>query len=194
MNKVARYICIGVLLFVFLSCSAFPSGRVEQTRGKREIRAYWILDGDMSPESAEMYLERYLFPTSLATLFWTSFSLVGTEIRLDTTAGYRIVRRQRVMDESIGSFAVHGYDLLVEVSREAGGPGSPRSVETYEVRFSYPETPSGAGGATGVFPQPLEKSVLDGIREDGRTSGKARVDRIEYLGSGRFRATVQIGD
>ena len=202
MNKVTRYITISTLVFILLACSAFSSGRVEEPAGRQSTRVYHVLDGSMSAESAEMFLERYLFSTSLATLLWTDFILQGGEVRLDTSGGYRIVRKQRVLAEPVGEYTVHGYDLIVDVTgpaegRPAAGPGG-RTVETYQVRFSYPETvDTGSGSADsrpkGVLPQPLEQALIAGIRKDGRASGKGRVERIEYLGSGRFEATVLIG-
>lgn len=197
MSKVTKHIPVSVLIFILLSCSAFPSGRVEEPPGKQEARIFWVLDGTMNPKSAEMFLERYLFPTSLAAMLWTEFSVQGNEVRFDTKGGYRIVRKQQVLTESLGAYAVYGYDLIIEVTRpaELAAPGS-RSRKTYEVRFSYPESPDSAPGVrpSGVLPQPLEQALLAGIREDGRSSGNARVDRVEYLGSGRFRATVLVGD
>ena len=208
MNKVSKYLPISALVFILLACSGFSSGRVEEPSGKQTARMYWVLDASMSAESAEMFLERYLFPTSLVTMLWTDFTLQGGEVRLDTLGGYRIVRKQQVLAEPLGGYTIYGYDLIIDVThpaegrpaqgRPAAAPSS-RKVETYVVRFSYPEagdTGSGPSGSQpgGVLPQPLEQALLAGIRKDGRASGKGRVERIEYLGSGRFEATVLIGD
>jgi hypothetical protein len=86
-------------------------------------------------------------------------------------------------------FTVYGYDLIVDVSVPPPAPRS--SPDSYTVRFDY--SPSTAGDS-GVIPQPLEQALLKGIREDGRSTGRARVDSIDYLGSGRFRAKVLIAD
>jgi hypothetical protein len=222
MNKVTKYIPIGVLIFIFLSGPAFPSGRAEEPAGKQEARVFWILDGTMSAESAEMFLERYLFPTSLALMLWTEFSLQGQEVRFGTSGGYRVVRKQRVLAEPLGEYAVYGYDLIIDVTRPAEATGSGarpasrrtafgeksegRTPESYVVQFSYPESADSGSGPppkagvqhgvrpSGVLPQPLEQALLAGIKADGRPTGKARVEQIEYLGSGRFRATVLVGD
>ena len=201
MNQVIKYISISVFIFVLLACSAFSSSRVEEPSGKQEAQAFWVVDGSMSAESAEMFLERYLFPTSLATMLWTDFTLQGGQVRFDTEGGYRIVRKQRVLAEAIDGYTVYGYNLTLDVTRPAEGrsqaaPGS-RTVASYVVRFSYPAAADGGlsgSHSKGVLPQPLEQALLAGIRKDGRTSGKGRVDRIEYLGSGRFEATVLIGN
>jgi hypothetical protein len=195
MNKVAKYGSVGILLFTLLACSAFPSGRGEEPSGKLETRIFWVLDGEMSAESAEMYLERYLFPTSLAAMLWMDFSVRGDEIRLDTAGGYRIVRKQRVLAETVDSLAVYGYDLIVDVTLPAEAPER-GSREGYEVRFSYPGAadPGSGSSAAAVNPQPLQQALIAGIRDDGRSAGKARVEQIEYLGAGRFTATVSIGD
>jgi hypothetical protein len=97
-------------------------------------------------------------------------------------------------------------------SRTAFGEKSEgRTPESYVVRFSYPESADSGSGSqpkagvqhgvwpsgvrpSGVLPQPLEQALLAGIKADGRPTGKARVEQIEYLGSGRFRATVLVGD
>jgi len=200
MNKVARYISASVLIFILLSCSAFPSGRAEEPTGKQEARVFWILDGTMSSESAEMFLERYLLPTSLAAMLWTEFSLHGDEVRFDTGAGYRIVRKQRVLAESVGGYTVYGYDLIIDITRPSEWPGSGarpasrRTTESYVVQFSYPGSSDSGVRPSGVLPQPLQQALLAGISEDSRSTGKARVEQIEYLGSGRFRATVLVGD
>jgi hypothetical protein len=196
MNKVSKLVPSGILLFILLSCSAFPAGRVEQPAGKQEARVYWILDGTMSAESAEMYLERYLFPTSLALMLWTEFTAQRDEVRFDTLTGYRVVRKQRVLSESIGTYTVYGYDLIIDIVRPDGRTpaqqrAADRAATTYDLQFSYPESVD-AGSA--VLPQPLEQALLAGIRQDGRSSGRARVERIEYLGSGRFTATVLVAD
>lgn len=237
MNKVTKYIPIGVLIFIFLSGPAFPSGRAEEPAGKQEARVFWILDDTMSAESAEMFLERYLFPTSLALMLWTEFSLQGQEVRFGTSGGYRVVRKQRVLTEPLGEYTVYGYDLIIDVTCPAEGrpaqarpaeatgsgarPASSRTAfgeksegrtpESYVVRFSYPESADSGSGSqpkagvqhgvwpsgarpSGVLPQPLEQALLAGIKADGRPTGKARVEQIGYLGSGRFRATVLVGD
>ena len=213
MNQVIKYISISALIFVLLACSAFSSGRVEEPSGKQEAQVFWVLDGSMSAESAEMFLERYLFPTSLATMLWTDFTLQGGQVRLDTEGGYRIVRKQRVLAEAIDGYTVYAYNLILDVTRPAEGwpaqarqaegrsavaPGN-RTVESYVVRFSYPEAAEAGSGLSGsqpkgVLPQPLEQALLAGIKKDGRASGKGRVERVEYLGSGRFEATVLIGN
>lgn len=204
MNQVIKYVSISALIFVLLACSAFSSGRVEEPSGKQEAQVFWVLDGSMSAESAEMFLERYLFPTSLATMLWTDFTLQGKQVRLDTEGGYRIVRKQRVLAEAIDGYTVYGYNLILDVTRpaearpaEGRSAAGSRTVESYVIRFSYPAAAEGSlsgSQSKGVLPQPLEQALLAGIRKDGRTSGKGRVDRIEYLGSGRFEATVLIGD
>jgi hypothetical protein len=133
-------------------------------------------------------------------MLWTEFSLQGQEIRFDSRGGYRVVRKQRVLAEPVGEYVVYGYDLIIDVSQPAEAPGSgarPASRRTafgekqqsYVIRFSYPESAD-----SGVLPQPLEQALLAGIRADGRPTGKARVEQIEYLGSGRFKATVLVGD
>ena len=48
---------------------------------------FWVLDGSMGKESAEMFLERYLLPTSLSAMLWTEFSTEGEEVRFDTRSG-----------------------------------------------------------------------------------------------------------
>jgi hypothetical protein len=150
---------------------------------------FWVLDGSMSEESAEMFLERYLLPTSLAAMLWTEFSGEGEEIRFDTQGGYRVVRKTQALSESLGVYTVYGYDLVIDVT--VSPPAPRRSPDSYPVRFSYSEsTVSGSR----VIPQPLEQALLTAIRESGRPSGMARVGDIYYLGSGKFKATVLIGD
>jgi hypothetical protein len=150
---------------------------------------FWVLEGSMSEVSAEMFLERYLLPTSLATLLWTEFSMEGEEVRFDTQGGYRVIRKTQALSESLGAYTVYGYDLIINVTVS---PPAPRlSPESYTVRFSYSDsTVSGPG----VIPQPLEQALLTAIRESGRSSGTARVGAISYLGSGKFKATVLISD
>ena len=199
MNKVTRYVPVTVLMFILLACSAFPSSRVEEEpSGRQKARVFWVLDGSMSAESAEMFLERYLFPTSLATMLWTDFTLRNGDVRFDTLGGYRIVRKQPALVEPIGDYTVYGYDLILDITRPTDmGPTrapSGRTVKTYVVRFSYPEAADTDSRSSGIVPQPLEQAMLAGIREDGRSSGKARVQGIEYLRSGRFEATVLVGD
>jgi hypothetical protein len=202
MEKVTIRLSISILIFTLLSFSVFPSGRAEEPTGKQETRMFWVLDGSMSTESAEMFLERYLFPTSLAVILWTEYTLVGKEVRFDTRGGYRIVRKQRVLAESIGAYTVYGYDLIIDVTwpaeawpAEARAPKG-RTQKTYVVQFSYPESAASSSGSPpkAVLPQPLEQALLAGIREDGRTHGRARVEQVEYLGAGRFRAAVLVGD
>ena len=197
MNKVTMRLSISILIFTLFCSSAFASGRGEEPVDKGEVRVFWILDGSMSAESAEMFLERFLFPTSLAAMLWTEFSLEGEEVRFETRGGYRVVRKQRVLAESIGAYTVYGYALLIDVTwpAEARAPKD-RTQKTYVVQFSYPESADSSSGSPpkAVLPQPLEQALLAGIREDGRTSGKARVEQVEYLGAGRFRAEVLVGD
>jgi hypothetical protein len=193
MNKVTQYIQIITLVFILLSCSAFPSGRVEEPPGKKEARVFWVLDSSMSAESAEMFLERQLVPTSLAAMLWTEFTLQGQEVLFDTAGGYRVIRKQKVLTDPLGTYTVYGYNLTVDLSQPAPHHTAEHSTSqrSYPVRFAYPES---ADSTSGVIPQPLEQALLAGIRQDGRSNGKARVESIDYLGSGRFQATVLIGD
>lgn len=197
MNKVTMHLSIGVIIFTLFCSSAFASGRGEEPMDKGELRVFWVLDGSMSAESAGMFLERFLFPTSLAVMLWTEFSLEGEEVRLDTRGGYRVVRKQRMLAESIGAYTVYGYDMIIDLT-DSAEPRAPkgRSQKTYLVRFSYPESADSSSGSPPqtVLPQPLEQALLAGIREDGRTSGMARVEQVEYLGAGRFKASVLVGD
>ena len=191
------HLSISILVFILIGSSAFASGRGEEPVDKGEVRVFWILDGSMSAESAEMFLERFLFPTSLAAMLWTEFSLEGEEVRFETRGGYRVVRKQRVLAESIGAYTLYGYDMIIDLTNSAE-PRAPkgRSQETYLVQFSYPESAGSSSGSPpqAVLPQPLEQALLAGIREDGRTSGTARVERVDYLGAGRFTAAVLVGD
>jgi hypothetical protein len=193
MNKVTRYTSITALIFALLACSAFPSGRAEEPSGRQEARVFWALDGSMSAESAEMFLERYLFPTSLAAMLWTDFTRQGGEVRFDTSGGYRIIRKTRVLAEPFDGYTIYGYDLIIDITRPAEAP-SGRTVKTHVVQFSYPESTDTGSRSSGTVPQPLQQALLAGIGEDGRSSGKARVQQIEYLRSGGFKATVLIGD
>jgi hypothetical protein len=128
-------------------------------------------------------------------MLWTDFAVRGDEIRLDTAGGYRIVRKQRVLAETVDSLGVYGYDLIVDVTLPAEAPERGRP-ERYEVRFSYPGAvdPGSESSPAAVNPQPLQQALIAGIRDDGRSEGKARVEQIEYLGAGRFTATVSVGD
>jgi len=150
---------------------------------------FWVLDGSMSRESAEMFLERYLLPTSLAALLWTEFSTEGEVVRFDTRGGYRIVRKTQALSDPLGVYTVYGYDLIIDVT--VSPPAPPRSPDTYTVRFSYPESKV---SGSGIIPQPLEQALLTAIRESGHSSGLTRVGDIRYLGSGKFKATVLISD
>ena len=150
---------------------------------------FWVLDGSMGKESAEMFLERYLLPTSLAAMLWTEFSTEGEQVRFDTRGGYRVVRKTQALSDPLGAYTVYGYDLIIDLS--VSPPAPRRSPDSYPVRFSYSEsTVSGSG----VIPQPLEQALLTAIRESGYSSGMTRVGDISYLGSGKFKATVLIGD
>jgi len=191
------HLSISILIFTLFCSSAFASGRGEEPADKGEVRVFWVLDGSMSAESAGMFLERFLFPTSLTVMLWTEFSLEGDEVRFDTRGGYRIVRKQRVLAESIGAYTVYGYDMIIDLTNSAE-PRAPkgRTQKTCLVQFSYPESADSSSGSPtqAVLPQPLEQALLAGIREDGRTSGMARVEQVEYLGAGRFTAAVLVGD
>jgi hypothetical protein len=192
MNKITKRIPVCILIFLALSCSVFPSGRPEAPLDEREARVFWVLDGTMSAESSEMFVERYLLPTSLAAMRWTEFTVTEQEVRFDTRGGYRVTRRNKVLTDPIGAFTVYGYDVIVDIVRASQAQPAPKtSPESYLVRFSYPQS---AASGSGVVPQPLEQALLAGIRKDGRPAGKGRVESVEYLGSGRFKATVLISD
>jgi hypothetical protein len=149
----------------------------------------------MAKESAQMYLERYLLPTSLTAMLWTRFNREDSEIQLDTQTGYRVVRKQMVLVDPLGTLSVYGYDLVVDISVPPSVPD--RSPASYTLRFTYPSSPDEASSAEEipeVIPQPLQQALLKGIREDGRSSGWVRVQSLDYRGSGRFQATVLIAD
>ena len=187
MRQAEKCLSAGLLILLLLSCSAFPSGRVEQPPARLQRQAFFIVNGAMSGESAEMFLERYVLPASVAAMLWTEFALQGREIRFEFRGGYRVVRKRLTLTDPLGSHTVYGYELTVDP------PGSPPSLRgdpaSYTVRFTYYPSSEDAG----VLPQPAQQALLAAVREDGRSSGWARLDSISYLGSGRFRATVLVG-
>lgn len=134
-----------------------------------------------------MFLERYLLPTSVAAMWWSEYSVEEGEVRFDSSGGYRIVRKRRVLNEPLGAYTVHAYDLTLQWTADASAPrGKPSS---YSIEFSYPRS---ADSVSGVLPQPLEQALLQAIRRHGLRTGRARVETIKYLGEGRFTATVLV--
>jgi hypothetical protein len=173
---------------LLLSCSAFPSGRTEKEPGKERLKIYWILEGPPGSESAEVFIERFYLPTSLAMLLWTGFTVQGEEVLLDTRGGYRVLNKKQFLVEPLGSYTVYGYELDYRVT--SSPPPSSSRAESYTVRFSYRRA---AARPKGVLPQPLEQALIAAVRKSGRSSGTARVVSLSYQGSGGFKAEVQVG-
>jgi hypothetical protein len=187
MRRAEKCLFAGILILTLLSCSVFPSGRAERPPAGARRQAFFIVDGAMSGESAQMFLERYVLPTSVAAMQWTEFALKGREIRFEYRGGYRIARKRLTLTDTLGSHTVYGYELTVE---PPGGPPSLREgPASHTVRFTYSSSSEDAG----VLPQPAEQALLAAVRQDGRSSGWVRLDSISYLGSGRFKATVLVG-
>jgi hypothetical protein len=186
MRRAGKCLSAAFLIVLLLSCSVFPSGRAEQPSAGVRQKAFFIVDRAMSDESAQMFLERYVLPTSVAAMQWTEFAHQGREIRFEYRGGYRVVRKRLTLTDPLGPHTVYGYELVLD------SPGRPPSLREgpapHTVRFTYPALQD-----TGVLPQPAEQALLAAVREDGRSSGWVRLDSIGYLGSGRFKATVLIG-
>ena len=64
-------------------------------------------------------------------------------------------------------------------------PGEPGEVLT--IRFRYSRS-----SGDGLPVQPARRALLEGIRSAGRSSGFIRLDALEHLGGGRFRARVAL--
>jgi len=174
---------------ILISCSAFPSGRREEATGKQELRMYWILEGTPGSGSSEIFLTRYHLPTSLTKLMWTEFVVRGKNVEFTTQGGYRIVTKKQVLTEPLGNYTVYGYDLNIEVT--VSPPSPPGPPESFSVSFSYAQA---ARTGSGVLAQPLEQAMIAGIRKSGLRSGRALVENLKYLGSGKFKARVLVSD
>ena len=158
-------------------------------------RAYWLLEEGAA--NAQMLLERFYLPTSLSVLRWTEFSVVGGDIELASTGGYRVIRKDRILTESWKGRVLHGYEVRIEFTGQADAPS--RSSRRYGVSFAYDssgadrgEAGAGGSGEADAVPQPLQQALLKGIEASGRGSGTARVLELTYEGRGRFRAKVEV--
>ena len=149
-------------------------------QGSRDIqdsvRLFAVHPGEAGSDG--LFVQRFLIPASLTTLYWTPFDLIDGEVRTETMESVQIRDRKTGFSRRVGEFVVEAFDLDVMPK-----PPHRRDEDlSFLVNIDYEGT---------SFPvQPYRLALQEAIRLSGFAEGTARVVSMKYLGLGRFQAEV----
>jgi len=173
-----------LLLLVAVLTPLSARGRAEGDAGERPLGVLPVflifIEGE---EPDPLFVERFHLPLAAAAYGWAGFSVREDEVTLQEAGGLRILSRREVSHEPAGGLVVAGYEL--KASGYQADPGPPGEVLTLRFRYSR-----SSGGGLPV--QPARRALLEGIRSTGRSSGFIRLEALDHLGGGRFRARVAL--
>ncbi len=173
------------LLSLCLSTGAlFPGGAPEENRLMQgRVKAYLVLPGDKAPN--DIFLEQFYLVPFLSSYIWSDFHVSGEDITIETSAGYRITRRDLSFEDRLNGLTLYGY----EIETDYHGAGKKTPQKTTTLKFHSSDLVSIEGK---LLYQPSSFALLSGIRKSGAASGSVRLRSLTYRKSGRFEAKVEI--
>ena len=186
MRKTAVYILLVVLLVILLpsSLSSRPEPEDEDTSAKRSL--FLLVEAEAADN--EIYISRFLLPSSLSLFAWADFAVRDGEVSMEGEESFRIREGELEAVESHGQYQVVKYSFLLS---DLGASGQERFPpdNRYEVRFSSGDLMGGGGD---VLIQPVRWAALEAIKKSGKPQGRLKVLSLTHTGDGRFRAEVVV--
>lgn len=178
------WVLILILLPALPVCSKgiVAGGKTEE---KEEIRPQVFLLVPEEGSTNEIYISRFLLPSSLAAYGWARFVLDGDEILLQSEGDYRIISKDMAIEDRFGGFIIYRAYALTDET----GPETVSADNRYTVTFSISDLINKKGE---VFYQPSRQAVISGVKRSGRQKGSVRLVYILYLGKGKFKAEVTV--
>ena len=177
-----------LLLFLFSLCLSagplFPGGAPEENRLKQgRVTAYLLFTGDKTPN--DLFLEQFYLAPFLSSYIWSDFHVSGDDITIETSAGYRITRKDLSLEDRLKGLTLYGY----EIETDYHGADKKTPQKTTTLKFDSSDLVSKEGK---LLYQPSSYALLSGIRKSGAASGSIRLRSLTYRKSGRFEAKVEI--
>jgi hypothetical protein len=175
-----------LLLFSFcLSAGAlFPGGAPEENRLKQgRVKAYLVSPGDQRPN--DIFLEQFYLAPFLSSYIWSDFTVSGNDIKIETTGGYRITRKDLSLEEPFNGFTL--YEYQIETDYHGAVKKTPQKTSTLKFHSSNLVSKEGK-----LLYQPFQYALLSVIKTSGAPSGSVRLRSLTYRKSGRFEAKVEI--
>ncbi len=187
-KKIGSFRLLCVLIFILLPtlpvCSKGIVAR-GRTDVREEIRPQVFLLVPEEGSTNEIYISRFLLPSSLAAYGWARFVVDGDEISLQSEGDYRIISKDMAIEDRFGGFIIYRADVLTDEA----DPEKVSADNRCTVTFSISDLINKKGE---VFYQPARQAVISGIKHSGRKKGSVRLLYILYLGKGKFKAEVTV--
>ena len=155
------------------------------SKGKEEIRPQVFLVVSEKGSPNETYISRFLLPSSLSAYGWANFIVNGNKISLQSEGDYRILSKNKAIEERFGGFIIYRANVLTDEA----GLETVSADNRYTFTFSVSDLTNEKGE---VFYQPSRQAVINGVKRSGRQKGSVRLVYIRYLGKGKFKAEVAV--
>jgi hypothetical protein len=178
------WVLILILLPALPVCSKGIAAK-RKMEEKEEIPPQVFLLVSEEGSTNEIYISRFLLPSSLAAYGWARFVVDGDEISLQSEGDYRIISKDMAIEDRFGGFIIYRADALADEA----DPERVSADNRYTVTFSISDLINKKGE---VFYQPSRQAVISGVKRSGRQKGSVRLVYILYLGKGKFKAEVTV--
>lgn len=186
MSKTVLLIFMMALFIVLVPSflSARPEPEAEDTGGKRSLL---LLVEDEAADN-EIYITRFLLPSSLSLFAWTDFQVQGAEVSMEGEESFRIRERELEAVGSRGLYRIVKYSFLIS---DLGDPeqGRVSAGKKYDVRFSSDDL---IGKSGDVLYQPARWAAMEAVKMSGKAQGRLKVLSLTQVGNGRFHAEVAV--
>jgi hypothetical protein len=181
-----RTFVVFVLLLLCVPPMLGATGASE-TKGKAEpektLKLYLLAQNG---GEAEMFaLERMDLPATVSMFDWTKFTLKGGEVSLQTSSDFSLRSRSLISRENSGGFQVIQYKVIVLPQSAV----SQAAASSLEVELTVGDCATVKGD---VLYQPVRLAMMRAAQASKRASGFIRIAGLDYLGEGRFSATVEL--
>ena len=136
----------------------------------------------------EIYISRFLLPSSLSLFAWSDFEVRDGEVSMEAEEGLRIRERELEVVGSHGQYRLVRYSFLLSDIGDVDQGRIPAG-KRYEVRFSWDEL---IGKSGDVLYQPARQAAMEAVRMSGKSQGRLKLLSLTLAGDGRFEAEVAV--
>jgi hypothetical protein len=186
MSKKTFLLALMSLMAALAASSLFarPEPEDEVEGGRRSL---FLLVEDEAADN-EIYISRFLLPSSLSLFAWSDFEVRDGEVSMEAEEGFRIRERELEVVGSHGQYRLVKYSFLLSDIGDVD-QGRVPAGKRYEVRFSWDEL---IGKSGDVLYQPARQAAMEAVRMSGKSQGRLKLLSLTLAGDGRFEAEVAV--